>query len=286
MEYRIDNIKDFNTDHIFDCGQCFRWQRKDDGSYVGPAKGKIARISFSDGCLVIDNCSEEDFHNVWKDYLDLDRDYGILKKELAANDSSMKAAAEYGYGIRILRQDFWETVVSFIISQNNNIPRIKGCIEAICERFGESIGKYDGKEYFSIPQPEKLASLSSDDLAPCRLGYRAPYLVKMAQQFIEKGGADAVEKEIKNAEDPIQALQQFCGIGPKVAACISLFGLGRMDAFPIDVWMRRVMNRLYGIDENDIKSMKSYAAEHFGENGGIAQQYLFYYIRGLDKNML
>lgn len=286
MEYRIDNIKDFNTDHIFDCGQCFRWQRKDDGSYVGPAKGKIARISFSDGCLVIDNCSEEDFHNVWKDYLDLDRDYGILKKELAANDSSMKAAAEYGYGIRILRQDFWETVVSFIISQNNNIPRIKSCIEAICERFGESIGKYDGKEYFSIPQPEKLASLSSDDLAPCRLGYRAPYLVKMAQQFIEKGGADAVEKEIKNAEDPIQALQQFCGIGPKVAACISLFGLGRMDAFPIDVWMRRVMNRLYGIDENDIKSMKSYAAEHFGENGGIAQQYLFYYIRGLDKNML
>lgn len=286
MEYRIDNIKDFNTDHIFDCGQCFRWQRKDDGSYVGPAKGKIARISFSDGCLVIDNCSEEDFHNVWKKYLDLDRDYGILKKKLASNDSSMKAAAEYGYGIRILRQDFWETVVSFIISQNNNIPRIKGCIEAICERFGEYIGKYDGKEYFSIPQPEKLASLSSDDLAPCRLGYRAPYLVKMAQQFIEKGGADAVENEIKKAEDPIQALQQFCGIGPKVAACISLFGLGRMDAFPIDVWMRRVMNRLYGIDENDIKSMKSYAAEHFGENGGIAQQYLFYYIRGLDKNML
>ena len=108
----------------------------------------------------------------------------------------------------------------------------------------------------------------------------------MARQFVDRGGPDVVEAELKNAEDPIQALQQFCGIGPKVAACISLFGLGRMDAFPIDVWMRRVMNRLYDIDEKDVKAMKDYAKKHFGENGGIAQQYLFYYIRGLDKNML
>lgn len=286
MEYIIEGVKDFNTDHIFDCGQCFRWQRQEDGSYIGPAMGRVVKISYADRQLIIDNCGKEDFENIWKKYLDLDTDYGLIKEKLSAEDQIMQAASEYGYGIRILRQDFWETVVSFIISQNNNIPRIKGCIESICEKFGEHAGEYDGKEYYSIPSPEKLASLTIEDLAPCRLGYRAPYLVKMAQQFVDRGGPDVVEAELKNAEDPIQALQQFCGIGPKVAACISLFGLGRMDAFPIDVWMRRVMNRLYDIDEKDVKAMKDYAKKHFGENGGIAQQYLFYYIRGLDKNML
>ena len=286
MEYLIEGVKDFNIDHIFDCGQCFRWQRQEDGSYIGPAMGRVVKISYADGQLVIDNCGKEDFENIWKKYLDLDTDYGLIKEKLSAEDQIMQAASEYGYGIRILRQDFWETVVSFIISQNNNIPRIKGCIESICEKFGEHAGEYGGKAFFSIPSPSTLASLSSEDLAPCRLGYRAPYLVKMAQQFVDRGGPDVVEAELKNAEDPIQALQQFCGIGPKVAACISLFGLGRMDAFPIDVWMRRVMNRLYDIDEKDVKAMKDYAKKHFGENGGIAQQYLFYYIRGLDKNML
>ena len=248
MEYIIDGIEDFNTDHIFDCGQCFRWKRQEDGSYIGPAMNRIAKIFCKDGRLIIDNCNKEDFETVWRAYLDLDRDYSALKEKLSAEDDFMKAATDYGYGIRILRQDFWETVVSFIISQNNNIPRIKGCIESVCERFGRPIGEYEGKEYFSIPSPEKMASLNDDDLAPCRLGYRAPYLVKAAQQFVDSGGPEAVKAELKKAEDPIKELQS--------------------------------------IDEKDIRSMKMYAEEHFGENGGIAQQYLFYYIRGLDKNML
>lgn len=282
MQYSVDNIKDFNTDHIFDCGQCFRWVRQEDGSYIGPAMGKVARVSYNEGTLTIDNADENDFIHIWRSYLDLDRNYGSIKEQLFASDEAMKAAGEYGYGIRILNQDFWETVVSFIISQNNNIPRIKGCIESLCENFGEYIGEYEGKKYYAVPTPEKLSSLTAEDLAPCRLGYRAPYLIKMAAQFIEKGGPEAVRREMLEAEDPIHALQQFYGIGPKVASCISLFGLGRFDAFPIDVWMRRVMNRIYGIDENDLKTMKKYAEEHFGEYGGIAQQYLFYYIRGLD----
>ena len=282
MHYSVENIKDFNTDHIFDCGQCFRWSRQDDGSYIGPAMGKVVCVSFADGKLTIDNADENDFENIWKNYLDLERDYGSIKEKLYETDETMKIAGEYGYGIRILNQDFWETTVSFIISQNNNIPRIKGCIEALCDNFGELIGEYRGKAYHAMPSPEKMASLTAEDLAPCRLGYRAPYLIKMAEQFIAKGGPEVVRKEMLESEDPIQALQQFQGIGPKVAACISLFGLGRFDAFPIDVWMRRVMNRVYGIDENDVKTMKKYAIDHFGEYGGIAQQYLFYYIRGLD----
>ena len=283
MHYSVENIKDFNTDHIFDCGQCFRWVRQEDGSYIGPAMGKVVRVAFDEGTLTIDNADEKDYSTIWKSYLDLDRDYGRIKDELFAKDEAMKTAGEYGYGIRILNQDFWETVISFIISQNNNIPRIKGCIEALCQNFGECIGEYPGKEYYAIPSPEKLASLTAEDLAPCRLGYRAPYLIKTAEQFIAKGGPEAVRSEMAKAADPIQELQQFCGIGPKVAACISLFGLGRFDAFPVDVWMRRVMNRIYGIDEKDVKSMKKYAEEHFGDYGGIAQQYLFYYIRSLDE---
>ncbi len=279
MKYTIDDVRDFNLEHIFDCGQCFRWEKQEDGSYTGTAMGKVAGMRFDEGRLTIDNCDENDFETVWKPYLDMETDYGSIKSVLTEKDDVLKAAAEYGYGIRILKQDFWETTVSFIISQNNNIPRIKGCIENICKTFGEPVGTYNGKEYFGIPSPEKMASLTAEDLAPVKLGYRAPYLIKMARQMIEQGGPQEVEKQLAACRDPIEELRKFCGVGPKVASCISLFGLGRMDAFPIDVWMRRVMNKLYNIDESDVKAMNLYAAEHFGKYGGIAQQYLFYYIR-------
>ena len=218
MKYTADHVKDFNLDHIFDCGQCFRWERQEDGSYTGTAMGKAVNMAFERGVLTIDNCTPEDYESIWRPYLDMDRDYGAIKAELSEADPTIKGACDYGYGIRILRQDFWESVVSFIISQNNNIPRIKGCIEALCAAFGERIGEYGGKEYFSIPSPEKLASLTSGDLAPIRLGYRAPYLVKAAAQFIEEGGPDAVQTRLAAAEDPIGQLQKFCGIGPKVVS--------------------------------------------------------------------
>lgn len=281
MQYIIDKVKDFNLDHIFDCGQCFRWEKQQDGSYIGPAMNRIVRMSFCDGTLTIDNCDEEDFNCIWKNYLDMDTDYSRIKKELCADDNTIKKASEYGYGIRILRQDFWETVVSFIISQNNNIPRIKGCIENLSIGFGEKIGEYNGREYFSLPSPEIMASITAEELSSVKLGYRAPYLIKMAKQMVEQGGPDKVKERLLKCGNPSEELQQFCGIGPKVASCIALFGLSKTEAFPIDVWMRRVMNRLYGIEEKDIKGMKSYAEEHFGQYGGIAQQYLFYYIRSL-----
>lgn len=284
MEYILNNVKDFKLDHIFDCGQCFRWEKQEDGSYIGPALGKIIKISTEgpegDAKVTFDNCSQADYEELWKDYLDMERDYTSIKNILTDGDEVLKKAADFGYGIRILKQDFWETVVSFIISQNNNIPRIKGCIESICKSFGQPLGEYGGREYFAIPTPEVMASLTVEDLSEARLGYRAKYLIETAKQMLEEGGPEAVRQQLVACENPIEELQRFTGIGPKVAACISLFGLARMDAFPIDVWMRRVMNQLYGIDEKDVKTMKSYAADHFGEHGGIAQQYLFYYIRG------
>lgn len=314
-KYIYEGVKDFNLDHIFDCGQCFRWSRQEDGSYTGIAMGKAVNVSLkevpagegsgADGTcgpgegqprlesgkfqprldLVIDNCSKEDFEKIWRSYLDLDRDYGAIKATLAESDQVMAKAIEGGSGIRILKQELWETMVSFIISQNNNIPRIKGCIENLARLFGEPAGEYGGVEYFNVPSAEVMSGLTAEDLAPCRLGYRAPYLVETARQVMERGGVEAVAADLEAARTPEEAceyLRGFQGVGPKVASCIALFGLGRLEAFPIDVWVRRVMNRLYGIDEKDIKGMNTYAAEHFGVNGGIAQQYLFYYIRGLD----
>ena len=307
-KYIYEGVKDFNLDHIFDCGQCFRWSRQPDGSYTGIAMGKPVNVSLKevpagkgsgadvsaepDACvsprldLVIDNCSADDFEKIWRSYLDLDRDYGAIKATLSESDEVMAKAISGGEGIRILKQELWETMVSFIISQNNNIPRIKGCIENLARLFGESAGEYGGVEYYNVPSPEVMAELTAEDLAPVRLGYRAPYLVETAKQVVAKGGMDVVAAELAAAVTPEEAceyLRGFQGVGPKVASCIALFGLGRLEAFPIDVWVRRVMSRLYGIDEKDIKGMNAYAAEHFGANGGIAQQYLFYYIRGLDS---
>lgn len=306
-KYIYEDVKDFNLDHIFDCGQCFRWSRQPDGSYTGIAMGKPVNVSLKevpagegsgadvsaepDACvsprldLVIDNCSADDFEKIWRSYLDLDRDYGAIKAALSESDEVMAKAISGGEGIRILRQELWETMVSFIISQNNNIPRIKGCIEKLARIFGEPAGEYGGVEYYNVPSPEVMAGLTAEDLAPVRLGYRAPYLVETAKQVEAKGGMDVVAAELAATGTPEEAceyLRGFQGVGPKVASCIALFGLGCLEAFPIDVWVRRVMNRLYGIDEKDIKGMNAYAAEHFGANGGIAQQYLFYYIRGLD----
>lgn len=288
---KIKNIKDFNLDHIFSCGQCFRWVKEGDGSYTGVAFGKIVNMKTTPGQnpnlmqvsdeeqgiagfidLEIDQAKKEDFEEIWKDYLDLGRDYDVIKKQLCKTDPVMKKAVEYGYGIRILNQDKWETIVSFIISQNNNIPRIKKCIEILCENFGDYIGEYRGRKYYDLPKPEILSCLSIADLAVCRLGYRAKYIIETAKQIEREG-----------IEETFEYLNTLCGVGPKVANCILLFSMGKSSCFPIDVWVKRVMNQLYHIDEEDTEAMVAYSEKNFGEYGGIAQQYLFYYIRENQK---
>ena len=288
--YTIEGIKDFDLVHTFECGQCFRWEQQPDGSYTGAAMGRIVNMRFDTGAanpnggsdaavrrssdraagqggrLTITPCTEEDFDDIWRPYLDLDRDYTAIKAKLSEGDDIMKKACEYGYGIRILKQDLWETIVSFIISQNNNIPRIKGCIERLCDNFGEPIG--DETVRHDIPRPEVMAALSIEDLAPVRLGYRAKYLIETAKTVCEDG--------LPGDFDELSAL---CGVGPKVASCIALFGMQDYASFPIDVWVMKVMHELYGLPEGNKKAMAEFAAEHFGELGGFAQQYLFYYMR-------
>ena len=300
--YAISGVKDFNCDHIFDCGQCFRWRKQEDGSWTGIAGENIANVSFEKGTLYIRGLygtfGKNDAAEFWQDYLDLDRDYGKIKRKLSKGDESMKAAVKYGGGIRILNQELWEVIISFIISQNNNIPRIKGCIENLALHFGESLdferdkaylvpkknretikdGSFDGEYPLGdlvpkkLPSPEKLASLTVEDLAPVRLGYRAKYLIQAAKEVLERGLPRTYEE-----------LVALTGVGPKVANCIGLFGLRDTASFPIDVWVKRVMNVMYGFKEEDVKGMEEYAEAHFGELSGFAQQYLFYYIRSIDK---
>lgn len=300
-------VRDFDLDHIFDCGQCFRWNKEADGSYTGVAFGQAVNMSFEpasadnpyEGLLTVDNITQADFDGVWADYLDLGKDYGSIKLELSGKDSVMSCAVSSGQGIRILRQDPWETLISFIVSQNNNIPRIKKCIEGLCELFGEPLGEYRGKERFAFPKAEILAKLTEEDLAPVKLGYRAKYIINTAKQIVEdeSGALETADGEAAESENQKRQLADLreatvqegydyltslCGVGPKVANCILLFGMAKQECFPIDVWVRRVMNRMYGIAENDMKTMKVFAEENFGEYGGIAQQYLFYHIRQLD----
>ena len=276
--YTSEKINDIDLKDIFDCGQCFRWFMNEDGSYTGTAMGRKVRVNLikdnedeKSGRLSVFPCTEEEFQEIWRPYFDLDRDYSSIKKTLSADDEMMTKAAAYGGGIRILRQDTWETIVDFIISQNNNIPRIKGSIENLCRLFGEKLDDPIGGDRpgaYDIPTPEKLASLTIEDLAPVRLGYRAKYLIKTGRYVAEHG--------IPQTYDELLALE---GVGPKVANCIALFGLAKYDSFPIDVWVRKVMHALYGLDENDRKAMAAFAEDKFGELGGFAQQYLFYYMR-------
>ena len=275
----IKEQDDFELSHIFDCGQCFRFNPNPDGSYTGTAFGRTVRISKNEEDIILHNTSAEDFHSIWKDYLDLDCDYSSLKARLTRDgDPIMTEAVKYGGGIRILRQDLWETMISFIISASNNIPRIKKIIELLCLNFGDA-HEYEGKTYYSFPTPQRLASFTLHDLSVIRAGFRDKYILDCAKK-INDGEIDL--DHIRSLDTPAakKALMGIYGIGNKVSDCILLFGLSRRDAFPIDVWIKRVMEYCYFRNESqNIKTIADFADERFGELGGIAQQYLFFYAR-------
>ena len=259
----FEDIKDIDLTHLFECGQCFRWVPDGPDAYTGAAGSFAARINLSDGCLNIDATGgDRDF---WRRYFDLNTDYGAIKKKLTDSEPLLKPATEYGHGIRILNQDPFETIISFIISQNNNIPRIRKNIESLCTAYGEPI---EGSELCAFPSPEALADAEVCDLAELRLGYRCEYIKASAERYLREGCPKTREE-----------LLAFHGIGPKVANCIMLFGLRDTAAFPVDTWVKQIMNDMYGFDLKDAKGMQAFAAEKYGDLAGYAQQYLFYYYR-------
>ena len=226
--------------------------------------------------VIFYDTTEDDFKNIWYDYFDLNRDYSEIKSRLS-NDPIMKEAVSYGDGIRILNQDLWEAVISFIILASNNIPRIKGIIERLCENFGKQIS-YMGKTYYTFPDTDTIYSLSKEDLSVIRSGFRDQYIMDAADKF--KSGT-LTEEYIKSLSTPDakKALMTINGVGNKVSDCILLFGLGRVDSFPIDVWIKRIMEYCYFDGEQSIPAISAFAEKHFGDIGGFAQQYLFFYAR-------
>ena len=280
----LKNVKSFNLEHIFECGQCFRWNKNEDGSYTGIVGENIIKIKKDNNDILVESFGNDDLKTFLKKYFDLNRDYEKIKSELRKIDEYMEQSISYGDGIRLLNQDLWETIISFIISANNNIPRIKGIIERISKRYGTKIN-WRGEDFYSFPTPKQLSKASIEDLRNLGLGFRDVRVYETTQIVVNgKIDFDKLHNE-KNTQIVREELLKLPGVGPKVADCILLFStLKRFDVFPIDVWVRRVMNDLYihNKDENkvDKKLVLNIANEKFGDLCGIAQQYLFYWKRG------
>lgn len=271
----LSDVKDFDLYQTFECGQCFRWDKSGENSYTGIVQGKVLTIEqLCDNSFILYDTSEDDFQKIWHPYFDFGRDYGAVKSTLSS-DSVMKTAIASGEGIRILQQDLWETVVSFIISASNNIPRIKKIISALCESFGEEI-VYRNKLYHLFPAPEKIVSLSIDDISVIKAGFRDKYILDAADFFVNRCKCSFCDLDNEAAKKQLLSIK---GVGNKVADCVMLFGLHRYNSFPVDVWIKRIMEYCYFDGKQKISDISSFAEDKFGELGGFAQQYLFFYAR-------
>lgn len=274
----VGNSGDFSVLKTFDCGQCFRFDRVENSSYkvefAGVARGrKIGFAQNTEGEFFILGAMLEDFP-LWYNYLSLDVDYGKINESISKNVENpddkkvLELAKDSARGIRILRQDRWEALCSFIISQNNNIPRIKKIISAMCEKYGEDVG-----EAYDFPTPDALINAGEDGIGDLKCGFRAKY-IHNAALAVSSGvlSLDSVAAA-ENYTDAEKLLTSLKGVGPKVAACTLLFGFERYDAFPIDVWIKRVLEKRFS---------ENFNLASLGPAAGIAQQYLFYYERYLE----
>lgn len=260
----VKSITSLDLAQTLDCGQSFRWEQNDDNSFTGVAFGKAVTVSIKDGDLYIKNTNSEDFEKIWRSYFDLELDYEKIRTQISEIHPILKEASQYAPGIRILRQEPFEALCTFIISQNNNIKRIKGIVKRLCESFGDKIGE----DLYAFPTAEKLASLDVKDLEPLRAGFRNRYIIDGAQKVVS--GEVQLEKcRTLPYEDARDELMKIVGVGQKVADCTLLFGLHRVESFPLDVWMKRAMAVLF----------PTLTPQDFGPYAGIAQQYIFHYSR-------
>lgn len=274
----LEDVPHFDARHIFECGQCFRWKREADGSYTGVAHGRVLNVKsdYDTSTVVLKNTNSADFENIWYHYFDLGRDYGAIKKALS-EDKTLKEAVSYGRGIRILNQDPWELTLSFIISSNNNIPRITKSIGVLSELFGQPMD-YEGSRYYSFPTLEELKNAQESQIDLCRMGYRCKY-IHQTIQMLKGGELDLSSISRLDTAEARQGLLKLSGVGPKVADCILLFSMQKHEVYPTDVWVKRVTEHFYLHKEVPLKKIQEFAKEKFGPLAGFAQQYLFYYAR-------
>lgn len=277
-------VKDFNLKQTLECGQCFNFEQvcsSDDDSisncyyeYNVTARGKFLSIRQEKDELIFLNASDEDVQKIWIPYFDLERDYGVIKDAVISADSDLEPVIDQYYGIHILDQDFTETLISFIISQNKNIPQIKSIVRRISENYGTPLGN----GHFSFPDIEQLKYISEQDFRDMKTGFRAPYL-RNAVEKLADGSISGDELKKMSFCDAKARLMEIKGVGDKVANCVLLFGLGFRNAFPVDVWIKRIMEEIYFHCDTDKKVIEDFACQKFGDYGGYAQQYLFIYAK-------
>lgn len=255
---------EMDIEKTFECGQCFRWNRDDKGVYSGVAMGYGASLFNRDENVYIRSCAPI---GLWRNYFDLDRDYKTISETLRLSEY-LSRCIDYGAGIRILRQEPWEALCSFIISQCNNIKRIKGIVERLCLDYGDKI-LFDGEQMYTFPTPQVLAGLNEEDLSSLRCGYRSEYVLSAARA-VASGELDLNALISAPWEEAKKILMTLKGVGEKVANCVVLFGLHHMEAFPIDVWIKRALKEHFP---------PKFDPRTLGEYAGLAQQYIFYYIR-------
>ena len=283
QKYILKNQDSFELKDIFECGQCFRWNEQEDGSYTGVIKNAIINVKKENEEIIFTGKCDEDIKDLIEYYFDLNTDYKEIKQKLSKIDEYLKTSIEYGKGIRILNQDLWETIISFIISANNNIPRIKGIIERLSQKYGNEI-EWDGQKYYTFPTAEQLKDVTVEEYRKLGLGFRDIRLYETTKMILNKEVDLEKLRNNPNTQEVREELLKLSGVGPKVADCILLFSdLKRFDVFPIDVWVRRVMNDLYIKEADEAKVSKTkiekLADEKFGNLKGLAQQYLFYWRR-------
>ena len=274
---QIQNVTDFSLKYTLESGQSFRWHRIDN-AYYGVVEGRILKISQEGTTLCVESSANEDeihFVPFLRHYLDIARDVPKILAEVN-KDAYMRRAIEKLWGMRILNQELWETVASFILSQNNNVPRIRGIIRRLSERFGEHL-TLAGYVDYSFPNPNALATATEDELLACGTGYRANYLRNTAQAVVSGELSLTLVKQMSYLEAK-QALMRQDGIGEKVADCICLFSLGHLTALPIDVWINRIFETLYLRRRATHREIRQFAHNYFGDGVGYAQQYLFHYV--------
>ena len=276
----LEGVSDFDPKHIFECGQCFRWHKQEDGSYTGVAKGKVINVASIDNKIYLNNTNLEDFNSIWYNYFDLGTNYTEIKNILKNMDEHLDKATDFGWGIRILKQDGWEMLISFIISSNNRIPMIQKAIENLSRKYGKYIGNYEGKDYYAFPTPEELNKASQEEIRACQTGFRDKY-IKSTTENVIKNNENVSEYTSLSTDESIKELIKFNGVGPKVADCIALFGMQKYDTFPVDIWVKRVMQEFYVEEDMSLPKIRRYAIDKFEDLSGFAQQYLFYYAREL-----
>ena len=271
--FYLENFNSFEPKHIFECGQCFRWNSEPDNSYTGVFGNNVLNVKKEEQKIIFKGICEDNIIKTCMSYFNLNTDYKKIKEKLSLLDKDLAKGITYGYGIRILKQDLWECMISFIISANNNIPRIKGIIEKLSTEYGKPI-KDSKNTYYTFPTPKELSVATVEDLRKLGLGFRDKRVYETTK-IVSEGKINLKDLENETDVNKIkETLLSLPGVGEKVADCIILFALNRFEVFPVDVWVRRVMADLH------IENPK----ERYGNLAGIAQQYLFYWKRGVIVN--